>query len=81
VRPTRIRASSWAAACQQKSVQRIESGDIRHRDEVVAAEIAALALDTAFLMTLAGRAKLRREAPATLGQTLVIAGRGCVPRG
>jgi len=51
------------AAVQQKGVQRIEVGDARHRDEVVAAEVAALALHAAFLMTLARRAELRPEAP------------------
>ncbi len=52
-----------AAGRQQQSVQRIEVGHARHRDEVVAPEIAALSLNAAFLMPLAGGAELRGKPP------------------
>ncbi len=52
-----------AAAGQQHGVDGLEIGDVRHGDEVVAAEVAAFALDAALLVALARRAELGREAP------------------
>jgi hypothetical protein len=42
---------------------RIEIGDTRHRNQVIAPEVATFAFNATFLMTLAGRAELRGKPP------------------
>jgi hypothetical protein len=52
-----------AAADQQQRVQRIEVGNTRHGDQVIAPEIAAFAFNAALLVTFARRAEFRGKPP------------------
>jgi hypothetical protein len=62
VRPFRIRTSS-ARQAVTNIFQRIEIGNTRHRNQVVASEVTTFAFSATFLITLTGRAELRGKQP------------------
>jgi hypothetical protein len=53
----------FAAAGKQKFIKRIDISHIGNRNQVVAPEVTAFALNAAFFMPFAGRAELGLEAP------------------